>query len=108
MRWGECGGADERRGRYSAGLRGGGSHGQQTEWLSATSVLGKLAGGTSGSATVAMTLGAAEVGSMSGGVSYDVSEVSAGASMNQAGSGGGSVSVFGANVGRSRWVARGG
>lgn len=89
---------------YSSRGRGGGTGAQATEWVSDTFVMCKVATGAWGSLAVAMTSGE-RVGSMSGAASYDRGMLSSVLGVNRGGTGGGSMSVSGADFGASRYSA---
>ena len=75
---------------------------QATVWVSDTSTVCKTSGGVDGSMALAVTAGG-RVGSMSESVSFDSSVASSVAGTNEGGTGGGSVTVSGADFGTSRW-----
>ena len=93
--------------RYSQGSRMGQSGAQATSWTSDTVVVCKAGAGVGQSLVVAMTAGSL-AGSMTTSASYDVSSVSSVATVNEGTTGGGSVTVAGADFGTSRCVGRGG
>ena len=102
--WCEAGaGSDEGMvGRsVSQGSRIGQTGAQATSWTSDTLVVCKAATGEGHSLLVAMTAGAL-TGSMSAVVSYDVGSASSAAPVNEGTTGGGSVTVVGADFGTSR------
>ena len=108
-KWCEAGaGSDEGMvGRsVSQGSRIGQTGAQATSWTSDTLVVCKAAAGVGRSLLVAMTAGAVS-GSMSGGASYDTSSASSLALVNEGTTGGGSVTVAGADFGTSRCAACG-
>ena len=88
--------------RYSQAGRSGQTGAQATSWTSDTIVVCKAAAGLGQSLLVAMTAGALS-GSMSTSASYDGSSVSSVALVNEGTTGGGSVTVVGADFGTSRW-----
>ena len=87
--------------RVSQGSRLGQTGAQATSWTSDTLVVCKAAAGVGQSLVVAMTAGEVS-GSMSMSASYDASSVSSVAPVNVWTSGGGSVTVAGADFGTSR------
>ena len=87
--------------RYSGRVRVGRSGAEETGWVSDTSVVCKVAGGTEGSLVVAMSVGE-RVGSTTEGSSYDVGSVSSLSGGNEATTGGGRVSVMGGSFGSAR------
>ena len=74
---------------------------QATGWVSDTSVVCKLSGGVGGSLVVGVTAGG-RAGSVSESLSLDGSEASSVLGANVAATGGGSMSVSGADLGTSR------
>ena len=87
--------------RYSQGGRLGRTGAQATTWTSDTEVVCASGAGIGESLVVAMTAGAV-VGSMTGGLSFDESALSSVAAVNDGATGGGSVTVIGADFGTSR------
>ena len=74
---------------------------QATEWVSDTSVVCKTSGGVDGSMVLAVTAGG-RGGSLTESLSFDGRMSSSVAGTNEGGTGGGSVSVSGADFGTSR------
>ena len=74
---------------------------QATEWVSDSSVVCKVAAGSSGSLAVGATVGV-DVGSMSVGMSYTGGAASSVVRTNVGATGGESVTVVGAGLGTSR------
>ena len=91
--------------RYSGAARAGGTGAAATVWVSDSSVVCKTSGSVGGSAAAAVTTGA-RAGSVSGGLSYDGVAVSGVTAGNAGVTGGGSVSVSGADLGTQRYGAR--
>ena len=87
--------------RYSGQGRAGQSGVQATAWVSDTSAVCKMSGGADGSMVVAMSAGG-RAGSLTESVSFDGSMASSVAGTNEGGTGGGSVTVSGADFGTSR------
>ena len=87
--------------RYSGQGRVGQSGVQATGWVSDTSVVCKMSGGVGGSLVVGVTAGG-RAGSVSESLSLDGSEASSVLGANVAATGGGSMSVSGADLGTSR------
>ena len=88
-------------GRYSASVRVGQTGVQATEWVSETSVMCKVASGVEGSVRLVVTCGdVAGTGTDAG--SYDGSSVCVSRLVNEATTGGGSVTVSGASFGTRR------
>ena len=100
------GGAGTRGSRYSADVRVGLSGGQATGWVSDTGTMCKMSGGVGGSLAVALTTGSG-AGSTSESVSYEWSMGSSVSGVNQGATGGGSMTVGGADFGTSRCVLAG-
>ena len=88
--------------RYSGQGRAGQSAVQATGWVSDTSAVCKMSGGVDGSLVVALTAGVRS-GSLSESLSYDRSMGSSVAGMNEGATGGGSMTVSGADFGTSRY-----
>ena len=93
--------------RSSQGSRLGQTGAQATSWTSDTLVVCKAAAGVGQSLLVARTAGQLS-GSMSTSASYDDSSASSVALVNEGTTGGGSVTVVGADFGASRCVECGG
>ena len=74
---------------------------QATAWVSDTSAVCKMSGGVDGSMVVAMSAGG-RAGSLTESVSFDGRMASSVAGTNEGSTGGGSVSVSGADFGTSR------
>ena len=74
---------------------------QATAWVSDTSAVCKISGGVDGSMVVAMSAGG-RAGSLTESVSFDGRMASSVAGTNEGSTGGGSVSVSGADFGTSR------
>ena len=89
--------------RYSQGSRLGQTGAQATSWTSDTLVVCKAAAGAGQSLLVAMTAGQLS-GSMSTSASYDDGSVSSVGLVNDGTTGGGSVTVVGADFGTIRCV----
>ena len=87
--------------RYSGAGRVGYTGAEGTEWVSESSVVCKTGAGGFGSVVVVVTTGQ-DVGSLSVAVSYDGSMISSVRAVNEGGSGGGGVSVSGADLGTGR------
>jgi hypothetical protein len=87
--------------RYSGRVRVGTTVAVGTEWLSDTTLVCKVAGGTEGSLMVVMSVGE-RVGSSTEASSYDVGTGSSWRAGNVATTGGASVSVMGAGFGSVR------
>ena len=81
----------------------GQSGAQATEWVSDSSVVCKVAAGTTGSLAVAATAGV-DVGSISEGLSYSGVAISLVRPMNEGTTGGESVTLVGAELGTTRCV----
>ena len=75
---------------------------QATVWVSDTSAVCKTSGGVDGSMVLAVTAGG-RGGSFTESVSFDGSMASSVAGTNEGGTGGGSLTVSGADFGTSRW-----
>ena len=88
-------------GRYSWQGRAGQSGVQATVWVSDTSAVCKMSGGLDGSMVVAMSAGG-RAGSLTASLSFDGRMSSSVAGANEGSTGGGSVSVSGADFGTSR------
>ena len=88
-------------GRYSWQGRAGQSGVQATVWVSDTSAVCKMSGGLDGSMVVAMSAGG-RAGSLTASVSFDGRMSSSVAGANEGSTGGGSLSVSGADFGTSR------
>ena len=102
-----CGrGVGTRGSRYSGVARVGLSGGQATGWVSDTGTMCKMSGGVGGSLVLALTTGG-EAGSTSESVSYDWSMGSSVSGVNQGATGGGSMTVGGADFGTSRCALAG-
>ena len=76
---------------------------QATEWVSDSSVVCKIAAGTTGSLVVAATAGL-DVGSISEGMSYSGVAISSVRPTNEGTTGGESVTLVGAGLGTTRCV----
>ena len=87
--------------RYSGGVRVGKTRAVGTEWVSDTTVVCKVAGGTEGSLMVVMSVGERS-GSLTEASSYDVGMGSSWRVGNVATTGGASLSVMGASFGSVR------
>ena len=87
--------------RYSGRGRTGQSGAQATVWVSDTSAVCKASGGVDGSMVLAVTAGG-RGGSLTESVSLDGSMASSVAGTNEGSTGGGSLTVSGADFGTSR------
>ena len=87
--------------RYSGGVRVGKTGAVGTEWVSDTTMVCKVAGGTEGSLMVVMSVGERS-GSLTEASSYDVGRGSSWRVGNVATTGGASLSVMGASFGSMR------
>ena len=87
--------------RYSGRVRVGKTGAVETEWVSDTTVVCKVGGGTEGSLMVVMSVGE-RGGSSTEASSYDVGTGSSWRAGNEATTGGASVSLMGAGFGRVR------
>ena len=87
--------------RYSGRGRTGRSGVQATEWVSDTSTVCKTSGGVDGSMVLAVTAGG-RGGSLTESLSFDGSMTSSVAGTNEGRTGGGSLTVSGADFGTCR------
>ena len=87
--------------RYSGRGRTGRSGAQATEWVSDTSTVCKTSSGVDGSMTLTVTAGG-RGGSLTESLSMDGSMASSVAGTNEGSTGGGSLTVSGADLGTSR------
>ena len=97
-----CGSVRSEGCRYSGRGRMGQSGMQATEWVSDTSAVCKASGGADGSMVLAVTAGG-RGGSLTESLSFDGSMASRVVVTNEGRTGGGSVTVSGADFGTSRW-----
>ena len=89
--------------RYSGRGRTGQSGMEATAWVSDTSAVCKTSGGVDGSMVLAVTAGG-QGGSLTESVSFDGRTVSSVTGTNEGSTGGGIVSVSGADFGASRFM----
>ena len=87
--------------RYSGGVRIGATGAVGTVWTSDTAVVCGVGAGGDGSMAVAVS-GGGRVGSVTEGTTYDVGAVSGMGVRNEGRTGGGSLSLVGADFGTSR------